>query len=236
MKKMFLALLLVSSFTFNSCKQEIKTESSETITDNNKINKPEELSSEQLEMKSFYESKGFTFDKEKSIDQYLYEKRILESKVFIDNNFCELYHLYLNKSGSDLKSFLKKYEIKGESIDNFFAFNGASLCKDYVKKAVAKKNNKFEIDYSLPIVNPCAVSINFIKNELQNPNTIDYSSFDCSKENDGNLYTVLRKISAKNLMGVEKQYIFKLKIAYLGGNENEFSNWKLITVQSEEYK
>lgn len=236
MKKLFLLLVFTLFLSIISCKNEDKPDSIDRIDKETYVSTNKDLSSEQIEMKNFYESKGFTFDKDKSVEQYLYEKKILENKIFIDNDFCELYHLYLNKSGSDLKTFLKKYEIKGESIDNFFAFNGASLCKDYIKKAVSIKNKKFEIDYSLKTVNPCPISIDFIKRELQNPSTIDYSSFDCNKENDGNLYTVLRKVSAKNLVGVEKEYIFKIKIAYLGGNENDIDSWKLINIISEEYK
>ena len=86
-------------------------------------------------------------------------------------------------------------------------------------------------------MNPCSVSIDFIKQDLQNPATIDYSMFDCNyqKEYD-NTYTVLRKISASNLYGVKKQYVYKLQIEYIGGNEIDESSWNLISIRSEEYK
>jgi hypothetical protein len=85
--------------------------------------------------------------------------------------------------------------------------------------------------------NACIISEDFIKSDLTNPATAEFSNYDCSTENnpDGT-YTVLRKISAKNSLGVEKEYIYKVKLGFKGGNWVDESNWNLISIQSEEYK
>jgi hypothetical protein len=86
-------------------------------------------------------------------------------------------------------------------------------------------------------LDPCQISIDFIKDDLHNPSTIDYSSFDCSKEFDNiNKYTILRKISAQNSFGVKKEYVYKLELKYLGGNQYDKSSWELISIKSEEYR
>ncbi|WP_395058221.1 hypothetical protein [Flavobacterium sp.] len=85
--------------------------------------------------------------------------------------------------------------------------------------------------------NPCVMSEDFIKKDLYNPTTADFSMFDCSTErNSDGTYTILRKISAKNSLGVEKEYIYKLKLGFKGGNWVDISNWDLINMRSEEYR
>lgn len=86
-------------------------------------------------------------------------------------------------------------------------------------------------------LNPCQISIDFIKEDLKNPATLDYSSFDCTKEFDNvNKYTILRKVSAENSFGVKKEFIYKLELKYLGGNQYDKSSWELISLKSEEYR
>lgn len=86
-------------------------------------------------------------------------------------------------------------------------------------------------------INPCIISEDFIKQDLYNPSSADFSMFDCSadKNSDGT-YTILRKVSAKNSFGVEKEFIYKLKIGYKGGNWVDMNNWTLINIRSEEYR
>lgn len=85
--------------------------------------------------------------------------------------------------------------------------------------------------------NPCVMSEDFIKSDLRYPDTVDFSMFDCSTENnsDGS-YTILRKVSAKNGFGVESSYIYKVKLGFKGGNTVDINDWELISIESEEYK
>lgn len=86
-------------------------------------------------------------------------------------------------------------------------------------------------------INACPVSEDFIKMDLNNPETAEFSSFDCSQESDNlGYYTVLRKVKASNSFGVPKSYIYKIKLKYLGGDSFEKSNWILIDLKSEEYR
>jgi hypothetical protein len=85
--------------------------------------------------------------------------------------------------------------------------------------------------------NPCIISEDFIKQDLRHPSTADFSMFDCStdKNSDGT-YTILRKVAAKNSLGVESSFIYKVTLGFKGGNWVDMSNWTLIKMQSEEYK
>lgn len=85
--------------------------------------------------------------------------------------------------------------------------------------------------------NPCIISEDFIKQDLRHPTTADFSMFDCStdKNTDGT-YTILRKVAAKNSLGVESSFIYKVTLGFKGGNWVDMSNWTLIKMQSEEYK
>jgi hypothetical protein len=85
--------------------------------------------------------------------------------------------------------------------------------------------------------NACVISEDFIKMDLNNPATANFSSYDCSTENnsDGS-YTVLRKVSAENSFGVEKEFIYKVQLRFNGGEWTSTSNWDLISIQSEEYR
>lgn len=85
--------------------------------------------------------------------------------------------------------------------------------------------------------NACSASEDFIKQDLRNPDTAEFSSLDCSVDNnDDGSYTVLRKISAKNSFGVQSSYVYKVTLGFKGGNWVEKSNWDLINIQSQEFK
>jgi hypothetical protein len=85
--------------------------------------------------------------------------------------------------------------------------------------------------------NACIISEDFIKKDLYNPSTADFSSFDCSTEyNSDGTYTILRKVGAKNSLGVEREYIYKLKLNFNGGEWVDMNNWTLLTIQSEEMR
>lgn len=99
-----------------------------------------------------------------------------------------------------------------------------------------KESPNVETTESSSTINAKPISEDFIKQDLYNPSTADFSLFDASQEVEGNYYTILRKVSAKNSLGVEREYIYKVKLEYLGGNEYDISSWKLINMQSEEYR
>ncbi|WP_329805396.1 hypothetical protein [Flavobacterium facile] len=107
---------------------------------------------------------------------------------------------------------------------NFFAF------------PANKKTEEIKTEFKSDL-NPCMISEDYIKSDLSNPATADFSIFDCVKEFDGiNTYTVLKKVSVKNSFGVEKELIYKLSLKYKGGNELDTSSWELVSMRSEEYK
>jgi hypothetical protein len=85
--------------------------------------------------------------------------------------------------------------------------------------------------------NGCIMSEDFISEDLQNPATAEFSSFDCScDENPDGTYTVLRKVAAENAFGVKKEFIYKLVLSYNGEEWTDKSNWTLISMDSEEYR
>lgn len=83
----------------------------------------------------------------------------------------------------------------------------------------------------------CSMAKDFIKLDLQNPATADFDLLDCTSEQNYDLsYTVMRKVSAKNALGVEKEYIYKIVIGFNGGEKYDRSSWKLVSMRSEEYR
>ena len=85
--------------------------------------------------------------------------------------------------------------------------------------------------------NLCIVSEDFIKQDLQNPLTAEFSSLDCTSEiNADGSYTVLRKVIAQNSAGVKKEYVYKLMLKQNGGEWTEKANWTLLDMKSEEYR
>jgi hypothetical protein len=85
--------------------------------------------------------------------------------------------------------------------------------------------------------NACIASEDFIKQDLQNPATAEFSILDCTSEiNSDGSYTVLRKVTAQNSFGVKKEYVYKLMLKHNGGDWTEKSNWTLLDMLSEEYR
>lgn len=83
----------------------------------------------------------------------------------------------------------------------------------------------------------CSMAKDFIKQDLQNPATADFDLLDCrSEKNYDSSYTVMRKVSAKNSLGVEKEYIYKIIIGFTGGEKYDRSSWTLVSMRSEEYR
>lgn len=86
-------------------------------------------------------------------------------------------------------------------------------------------------------LNPCFVSEDFIRRELNYPEEAEFPMLDCNiTEESGNTFTILRKIKASNAFGVKKAYIYKVKLEYNGGESSDSNNWSLINIRSEEYK
>lgn len=83
--------------------------------------------------------------------------------------------------------------------------------------------------------NPCVIAMDFIKEDLKYPEEAEHSIFDCSKEsNSDGTYTVLTKVKAKNALGVQSSYIYKLRLKFIGGISVDEKNWQLLKMQSEE--
>jgi len=109
---------------------------------------------------------------------------------------------------------------------------------DSLDKIVNRKNEMTIQDVTYQSSdNVCLNSEDFIKEDLNYPRTADFSIFDCSVENnnDGS-YTVLRKVRAKNAFGVESEFIYKVSLGFIGGNDIDIKNWKLINMRSQELK
>ncbi|EMY3559206.1 hypothetical protein ACSN7Q_001047 [Flavobacterium psychrophilum] len=133
---------------------------------------------------------------------------------------------------NNIKRYLKN---KGYDYD--------SIQKASNERLDAKSNSSISSNHSSSYINstddanPCVMSEDFIKKDLYNPATADFSMFDCSTDrNSDGTYTIMRKVSAKNSLGVEKEYIYKLKLGFKGGNWVDISNWDLINMRSEEYR
>jgi hypothetical protein len=211
-----------------------KTESKEIVEENPVFEVPNELSEKQL----FLKENGLPAISI-SEDDFNMLKKAYEVGIFKNKSFCEFYGEYKTLE------FQSKYKesdkvianfSKVEGLEMFFAVNGYKLCPDELAKAkegrysTTPKQTYYEAD------NACVMSTDFIKLDLVNPSTADFSIFDCTaeKQSDGS-YVVLRKVGAKNALGVKKEYIYKLRIAFLGGNKVDISRWKLIGIISEEY-
>lgn len=167
-----------------------------------------------------------------------------ESNIFNNKSFCDYYKEY------------KSYELKGNlneadkviielkkiiGLDILLMAKGNEFCPEQLSEIKEKSNkeirNNLDISSYLESSHVCTMSESFIKMNLINPKTADFSLFDCNKEQNSNgSYTILRKVTAQNSFGVEKEFVYKVTIGYLGGDELEKSNWKLISIQSEEYR
>ena len=237
MKKIILFLLLV----FISCGDKKEKVNLEPYT-NGYIEQPNELYFYDKKTDSILKSIGIEDirDISKEDIDILLEAN---SKGFFDKkNFCDLYKEWkifdyqakykeADLLLTDLKRNLKLWD--------FFVINGYRLCPLALMEArqYSPYNKGSNESYQESSINPCVIAIDFIKQDLHNPSTLDYSLYDCNKEQqtDGS-YVILRKISAKNSLGIEKEYIYKVRIGYMGGGDIDLNNWKLISIQSEEYR
>lgn len=167
-----------------------------------------------------------------------------ESNIFNNKSFCDYYKEY------------KSYELKGNlkeadkvildlkkviGLDILLMAKGNDFCPVELSEIKESTNNEvrkgLNISSYLESRHSCSMSEDFIKMDLLNPKTADFSLFDCNTErNSDGSYTILRKVSAQNSFGVEKEFIYKVTIGYTGGDELEKSNWELINIRSEEYR
>jgi hypothetical protein len=146
----------------------------------------------------------------------------------------------------------KKYEAKKISMNEYISFTlrdsnqndiyTDKYITDDIKKKILKDIERIvNTDYTSTNdaeskINAKPISEDFIKKDLYNPSTADFSLIDATQQVDGNIYRILRKVAAKNSLGIEREYIYEVKIEYLGGNEYDTSSWKLVSIRSEEYK
>lgn len=230
-------ILLLAILIFISCKENKKIYKIIDIVD-------EENISGQIERKEIVNIKEYDNDSIASIMAYtffcLHSKldkdyadkgikdysKAISFKLLNEQNKLIITDKYLTKEIKD-KIFKERFEQKS-ALD--------FLDKDKVSSKKEEPSLSSYTNYD-DDANPCIISKDFIKQDLNNPATADFSMFDCStdKNSDGT-YTVLRKVSAQNSFGVEKEFIYKLKLGFKGGNWVDISNWDLIKIQSEEYK
>ncbi|WP_134344340.1 hypothetical protein [Flavobacterium psychrophilum] len=227
MKKLILLFLVFALF---SCKNdtevipEIETPINDVIVDT-----PEVVLTDQ---EKYLVENGFKQDAGFTDSQFKEFKSAIETGLFKKESFCDVFRKSLKLSGNDLKSYLKKFR-KIPEFETILFFYGPKVCdaKVIVETQTSSYSN------STDDANPCVMSEDFIKKDLYNPATADFSMFDCSTDrNSDGTYTIMRKVSAKNSLGVEKEYIYKLKLGFKGGNWVDISNWDLINMRSEEYR
>lgn len=85
--------------------------------------------------------------------------------------------------------------------------------------------------------NACMASEQFILKELNYPKGADLPFLECHvTEKNSDKYTVLRKISAVNAFGVETEYIYKVRMQFLGGDQLDDNNWQLLSIIHEEVR
>lgn len=156
--------------------------------------------------------------------------------IFKDKKFCEFYKDFkkyefagdFKKSDKVIESFNK---VEGLSI--LLMVNGYKMCPDELKELKGKRSGSTE--HFSESKHACSMSEDFIKMDLRNPSTAKFSMFDCNVERNANgSYTILRKVKAKNKLGVEGEIIYKVVIGYVNGHELDTSSWKLISIQSQE--
>lgn len=139
----------------------------------------------------------------------------------------------LNEKGEDISNIEFKTKAKEQQKTAEYV---ADIENDYIR-LMSNATERSKVNYKDAKINPCVMSEDFIKKDLRYPNTAKFSTFNCSSEQNGDgSYTVLRKVSAKNAFGVESDFIYKVRIGFTGGNEVDINNWKLIGIQSEEYR
>jgi len=231
MKKLLLLLVFVLFQT--SCSKKTEAENEKIITDSiiNELNK-----TELTEVEKFLLENDFKTDAEFTDSQFKEFKNLIESGAFKDESFCDVFQKSLDITNNsknykqDLKKLFSKYK-DIPYIEDLVMMYGWKVCQP--KKNNSNKNNYVHSSDA----NPCIISEDFIKDDLYNPETASFSSFNCSnEENSDGTYTILRKVSASNKLGIETEFIYKVKIGFKGGNWVDIDNWDLISIQSEEYR
>ena len=206
-----------------------------------KDNNSETLNYEEKSLSSnqiFLKENGFNINANIKDSDIEILKDAIDKGIFNEKSFCEFYGEY------KILEYSKKYKVADNVIEDFkkvenlqllFASKGYELCPDALSKAISERDSKKT--YLSVNINPCVISEDFIKQDLRYPKSADFSIFDCKSErkSDGS-YTVLRKVSAKNALGVESEFIYKVNFGFIGGSEVDMNNWKLLSIQSEEYK
>jgi hypothetical protein len=187
------------------------------------------------EIEKYLDDNGFEYENIDSTS-FILIKRILENPKLKHYDFCQLCYDLNQMSNKDYNSKMNELKKVDKDFETFYLYL-VGLCNQKIQAIVREKKLAKSTTYvNTSDVNPCMIAIDFIKKDLYNPSTLDYSLFDCEPEWSGNQVVMLRKISAKNQLGVEREYIYKLRLEYLGGHENDLSSWKLIGIQSEEYR
>jgi hypothetical protein len=233
-------IILFSILAFISCKKEnAETLSSSEIIAIDTISKIVEpivppVKKELTPQEKYLSDNGFKIDAGFTDSQFKEFKSAIKTGLFKKESFCDVYKKALNLQDDVLKQYLRKYK-KIPYFETILFMYGPKVCDMSSPKHQTTSSASYtNTDES---ANPCIISKDFIKQDLRNPSSADFSIFDCStdKNSDGT-YTILRKVAAKNSLGVESTYIYKLTLGFKGGNWVDMSNWTLIKMQSEEYK
>ena len=228
-------ILLFAILLFMSCKQETKEEPVNAAIENVIVDTPQVVVPDKIltPQEQYLSDNGFKIDAGFSDSQFNEFKAAINSSLFKKESFCDVYKKALNLQDNALKEYLKKYR-KIEAFETILFMYGPRVCD--MTSRTQESNSSSSYTNTDESANPCIVSEDFIKQDLYSPSTADFSMFDCSAEkNADGTYTILRKVSAKNSLGVEKEFIYKVKIGFKGGNWVDMSNWTLINIQSQQY-
>lgn len=230
----FIGIIFINFSGFFKTQEEINEESKITsvenvTTDTTKIIVPERKLTIQ---EKYLSDNGFNIYSDLTETQFKEFKQTIETGLFKKESFCDVYKKALNLKGAELNRYLNKYK-KIPYFETLLFMYGPKVC-DMSSSIKESSSSYINSDES---ANPCIISEDFIKSDLKNPSTADFSYFDCSTEhNSDGSYTILRKVSSENSFGVEKEFIYKVKLGFKGGNWVDMNNWDLISIQSEEYR
>jgi hypothetical protein len=192
------------------------------------------------EQELFFRSRDVIYKEDIGDADFNAIKKGFEQDLFANKSICEYYHEYkvleFDNKITDAERVISPLK-KISNLDTAILVNGHLLCPAELELAKLKRDSRSKDSYLNSISDGCLISKYFIKQDLINPSTADFSMFDCVSEvNQNKSLTILRRVSARNKFGIESQFIYKLKIAYLGGNEGDPKNWRLLGLTSEEYK
>lgn len=189
---------------------------------------------ELTEQQKYLQENGFKITADFSESQFKEFKSAIETGLFKDESFCDVFRKGLKLEGNKLKSYLRKYKAI-PAFETLLFMYGYKVCDARPVEDYNASNTNYLNDDSSG--NPCVISEDFIKQDLRHPDTADFSMFDCSTEkNSDGSFTILRKVSAENAFGVKSSFIYKVKLGFKGGEWTDTSNWDLINIRSEEYR